>query len=296
MNLSDEIRDEFLVTTERKKIWGIQIEMLEELLRICGKHDIGVFAVCGTLLGAVRHQGFIPWDDDIDVGLLREDYEKLLKVANDEFEMPLVLQTSLNEEHYFCHVARLRNSNTTGIVVTDKKLKCNNGIFIDIFPFDALPDNILVRKAHLAVVSVLGRILYSARKWDPPKFTWFVQHKMSKLLCDLLGFNRIFSVYQKVCSLFSNKQTERVAIISGNWKSKKYYFFRDDLSRTTLHRFENITIPIPEGYDRCLRINYGEYLRFPPIDERGKWHEGQIIYDPDVPYAEFQRQRGWLEG
>ena len=87
--MREEVRDEFLVTTERKKIWGVELQLLNELLRVCNKHNIKVYVFAGTLLGAVRHKGFIPWDDDADVCLLHDDYVKLCKVAPKEFKVPL---------------------------------------------------------------------------------------------------------------------------------------------------------------------------------------------------------------
>ena len=78
IELKSEYREDFFVSVKRKKIWNIQLELMNELLNVCDKHKIKVFAVCGTLLGAVRHKGFIPWDDDMDVGMLREDYNTLL--------------------------------------------------------------------------------------------------------------------------------------------------------------------------------------------------------------------------
>ena len=84
----EEIRDGYTVTTKQKKIWAVEMDLLDQLLKVCKKHDIKVIIYAGTLLGAIRHKGFIPWDDDIDVALTRPEYEKLLKVAPEEFKAP----------------------------------------------------------------------------------------------------------------------------------------------------------------------------------------------------------------
>ena len=84
----DEIRNGFLVTSQRKKLWNVQINLIQEFARICKKHNLRWFAIYGTLLGAVRHRGFIPWDDDVDIAMLRPDYEKFRKIAADEIKPP----------------------------------------------------------------------------------------------------------------------------------------------------------------------------------------------------------------
>ena len=121
----EEVRCDYLVNEKMKKIWAIQLDLLNKLLEVCQKHDIKVFAFAGTLLGAVRHKGFIPWDDDVDVCMERKEYERFLEVCNDEFPHPYFLQTALTDKRHFCGYARLRNSNTTGIISPHRSTKYN---------------------------------------------------------------------------------------------------------------------------------------------------------------------------
>lgn len=108
-------------------------------MKVCEKYGLTCWAIAGTMLGAERHKGFIPWDDDIDVALPRKDFQKLIEVAKLEFKDPYFLQTPRSDLGYYSSTIRLRNSNTTGIIVQDKKKKINNGIYIDIFPMDFWP-------------------------------------------------------------------------------------------------------------------------------------------------------------
>ena len=114
----------------------IELEMFKYYLAICEKHDLKYFLIGGTLLGAVRHKGFIPWDDDIDIGMPRPDYEKFLLVAQKELPEHIFLQTHNTDIEYPNCFAKLRNSDTTFIETSCKKLKINHGIYIDIFPLD----------------------------------------------------------------------------------------------------------------------------------------------------------------
>lgn len=137
-----EERSGWHVWNNTKKVWSIELGLFDELERICKKHNIKYYAEGGTLLGAARHKGFIPWDDDMDFAMLRDDYNKFCEVAPTEVKSPFFFQDYKTDKVniLFC---RLRNSNTTalplrGIPYTDYT---NHGIFIDIFPIDAVPDD-----------------------------------------------------------------------------------------------------------------------------------------------------------
>ena len=110
--LKSEIREEFFVDEKRKKIWAVELDILLLFDTLCKEHNLTYFLMHGTLLGAVRHKGFIPWDDDIDVVMPREDYDKFLKLAG-EIEQPYFLQTPITDEESGFSIAKLKNSNTT---------------------------------------------------------------------------------------------------------------------------------------------------------------------------------------
>ena len=113
----EEIRNGFLVTEKMKRIWYTEISLLQELDRVCKKYGLRYFAEYGTLLGAVRHNGFIPWDDDIDVAMLRDDYEKLKKVAAEEFKAPYFFQDSYTDSMIWAF-SKLRDRNDSGHIIS----------------------------------------------------------------------------------------------------------------------------------------------------------------------------------
>jgi len=122
-----------------EEIHKIQFEMALEVKRICQNHNIEYFLIAGTLLGAVRHKGFIPWDDDLDIGMLRIDYNKFISLAPIEMDKKYVLQTWDTDPGFALPSAKLRKSGTKYIERNSQKANIHNGIFIDIFPFDNAP-------------------------------------------------------------------------------------------------------------------------------------------------------------
>jgi hypothetical protein len=138
--LKEEVRGGFLVDAKRKRLWAAMLDMVEVFLDICEKHHLRYFAVGGTLLGAVRHRGFIPWDDDVDLAMPRKDYERFLEVAPAMLPEHLALTNKRNEpDNPHLYFSRIRNRNTTHITKFAQECRINHGVFIDIFPEDGLP-------------------------------------------------------------------------------------------------------------------------------------------------------------
>lgn len=127
------------LSTEVLEARKIQLLLLQELLKVCNEHNLKIFAAYGTLLGAIRHKGFIPWDDDIDMDMLRPDYDKLVSIAPKAFQPPLFFQEAHTDKNYFKGHAQLRYDGTTAIRPDDMNAPFHQGIFIDIFVMDAVP-------------------------------------------------------------------------------------------------------------------------------------------------------------
>ena len=142
----EEVRCGYTVNEKTKRVWAVQLEMLDEVERICKANGLKYFADSGTLIGAIRHEGYIPWDDDIDLVMLREDYDKFVQIAPKWLKEDLVLQTVYTGKNYLRGHAQIRNSKTCGCNEEDKKAGYNCGIFIDIFPLDGMPKTEKERK------------------------------------------------------------------------------------------------------------------------------------------------------
>lgn len=279
-SLEQEVRCDFVVTEKRKKIWKTQIDIALEVKRLCEKYKIKYFIIWGTLLGAVRHKGYIPWDDDFDIAFLRRDYEKFCKKARKEIKEPLFFQDALSDPDYFIGYARIRNSETTGWILQNPSPRYNNGIFIDLYPLDVLPSNIYVWKVQAFVIKCLLNKLNNIRKENRVKY-------------------RIFVFLHKLCCVMFNgiKKPKKLGLLySPNEIEAGYWFDAEDVKRTVRLTYENTSFSAPNGYKNILRNVYGDYMRFPPKAKRGKWHSNQIVFEPDMPYQEFyeknMRRRG----
>ncbi|WP_254262217.1 LicD family protein, partial [Lactobacillus helveticus] len=159
----EEVRNDYKISADMKKVWAVELDLFKQLDQICKKHNITYYADGGTLLGAIRHHGFIPWDDDMDFIMLRSDFEKLCKVSS-EFKEPYFFQTEETDPGSLrCH-AQLRNSETTGILNSDlsKKYPFNQGIFIDIFLLDGVPED---AKERSSFVKSLQKNKWKAREY-----------------------------------------------------------------------------------------------------------------------------------
>lgn len=279
--LDEETRGDYTVSTEMKKVWAVELDLLQYLLEVCERHNLHIYAEGGTLLGAVRHKGYIPWDDDIDMIMLREDYDKLMALT-DEFKHPYFLQNVYTDAHYTHRHAQIRNCNTAcwARQAKRKREKYNQGIFIDIFPADNMPVtpraiSRYYKKEGLArqKFRLVSRFI---NKLPEPIYQWCRQH--TTLLSDK-------NCYAKYEELLRKVPFNRFGSVCEIAFKHSYPFYPTAYFDTVQYLdFEYIKMPVcgnPAGF---LELQFGPDYMTP---QQTPTEHGGLCYDTEHSYTEI---------
>ena len=270
------------------RIKHVEFEMLEEVIKCCNVLKIKVYLDGGTALGAVRHQGFIPWDDDIDVGMLRKDFEIFISEGQRYLPKYLFLQSRLSEPNFLCNFAKIRDSRTTFIESSQRQLKINHGVYIDVFPLDYYPENSVERDRIQKKLRVLNLRVRQ-------EFTLPEENRGTRLLeiWRKFGGDVLKLRYPSVSKVLDLRETIYKSVkpssylvnYCGAWGNKEV-FPTEWLEEGTIANFEGLSVNIPKEYDKYLRHIYGDYMQLPPENMRVSHHYTEII-DLDKPYTDY---------
>ncbi len=263
------------------KLKNTEIDLLKEFISVCNQLNLKYYIIAGTLIGAIRHGGFIPWDDDIDVAMPREDYEKFIAQGQELLPPHLFIQTNETDPEYAFNYAKIRNSNTTFIEESNRNLHINSGVFLDIFVLDHFPKGTIRRKYIMfkdkVYLTAIGRIFYRKSISRGLK----LRQKITKLLFaspyDALNkrekFIRSFKESGLLHNFCSNYQEKE--IVPAQWYGEG-----------VLVDFEGIKVNAPTQYDLLLKHIYGDYMKLPPEEKRVSHHTTDVI-DLDNSYKNY---------
>lgn len=286
----EEVRCDHLVSKEMKEIWAVELDLLNELLTVCKKHNLRIYGDGGTVLGAVRHKGFIPWDDDIDMVMLREDYDKLCEIAEQEFKHPYFFQTEFTDPGSVRGHAQLRNSTTTAMLKSDyeNQLKFNQGIFIDIFPLDAIPDDdkemMEFLQNKIPLENKYMRFAWCTTRYkkgrNPIKNV--IRRMCGKRWMKKYGYNKFFEDFEKYERTYNNVGAKRVTKIFFRYTENKIWE-RKWFDEIEMLPFEMLELPTPIGREELLNTFFGDW-RTP---KKILTTHGGVIFDTRKPYTEY---------
>ena len=286
LNLKTETIDGYEVSSAMKKVWKVEHDILAEFDRICKKYDLKYIMFDGSLLGLIRHHGgFIPWDDDIDVAMTREEFEKFRKIAQKELKEPYFFQTTLNDK-VFRSIGQIRNSETTAIMYKEFLKEANQGIFIDIFIIDKLPKNKLKRLVQKRRCRMMKSLLRFYRVYEC-KEKHGVKSKIIKFLLDIFygifGYENFFKHYEKVCAKYNKTDSTECNIIEYGYDDRIIRL--KHLEKTKMCDFYDLRVPIPEEAEEFLTDYFGDW-KTPVI---GKDDHGNMFFDTEKSYREYLR-------
>lgn len=286
--LEDEIRENFRIDSTMKSAWAAELEVLDEISRICRKHNIVWYADWGTLLGAVRHHGFIPWDDDIDICIKRPDYERLLKILPAELPIGWRLQHKNGGEEQPQFWGCVLNGST--ISIEKDRLQRFHGcpfvVGVDIFPMDYIPDD----RQQQELERALFRLIYKgAQIASQEKVTEKEKNDLEEIIC---GINKIFHLEIRkdeniLTTLWevANQLTTAYGMNRGKYLTEytryatmsEYKLEASWYDEVIYIPFEFIEIPVPKEYNRILKTQFGNYMEYK-----------QGTQDHDYPFYKLQ--------
>ena len=289
-NLDEEEIDGYFVSSKMKRIWAVELNILKIFDALCRKYGLKYYACYGTLLGAVRHQGFIPWDDDIDVFMMRDDYMKLLQIAPNEIAEPYFFQNTYTDAMVW-GFSKIRDRRTTAIEFPEMPESFHQGLFIDIFPMDSTDDGtpgmqMVTRIKHNIWDCIYNREAILNNLDNPDIWKLFVIDKSMVLELVNMSYRDAMRCFEDFCNSHLNDTN-----ILRSWSSEVMgnlhkHYERDWFDETIDMPFCDMMIPVPVGYEKILEMEYRDW-RKKVIG--GSEHDGMII-DPDIPYKDWMRE------
>lgn len=258
-----------------RKVQLVQLDIAKEIAKVCEMNDVKYFLIGGTLLGAVRHGGFIPWDDDLDIGMLRCDYDKFLKIAPKKLSPEYRLINWKNDVNYPHPMGKVIKK---GTIYKEKKREDlgEQGIWVDIFPYDNI-DNLLSLKQksfRLKVLRGLIRTKNNYMTWvtqDGFLYKKYIKNIPFKIVSPFFNRNTLISKYENISVKDNNKETEMV-FENGVEDYKKWFFPKQYFENLKKVKFEDAYFWAPDNYHEYLCKAYGNYMKLPPVNERENRH------------------------
>lgn len=283
--LEPEVRDGVEVSADLKAVWKVLLDILEELIRICKKYDLHYSMEGGSLLGAIRHKGFIPWDDDVDIVLPRKDYDKLIKVLPSELPPYYFAQTSLTEKHFHIPHLMVRDSRTTGIDPAHIKWgkRFNQGIRVDVLPLDGMPS----APCRWFVKRFVSWLMWAIPR-DLNSRGLSLRRYVGRVLRAILGDRGVYRIREAVIGLFPMERCEWCgSLVARNFwhphsirKAEWFASYREV-------PFEYLMVRIPVGAEKILTQQFGDWET---PKRGGAWH-GELVFDVNTDWKTSLKKR-----
>ncbi|MBP3942152.1 LicD family protein [Sphingobacteriaceae bacterium WQ 2009] len=267
-----------LTQEQKEKHKNILIHVFKEFISICEKHNLAYFCCGGTAIGVVRHQGIIPWDDDIDILMPRDDYEKFIAIYKDNENFELI--TPENNNNYYLPFIKLCDKKTTILETFDNL--CIIGAFVDIFPLDGVPSDKAKRQELMHNFKVNSNILAIVSKPSKVNIKNFI-NRLFKFQLRTAYFELFYSFDKKnkrekilkklndAAKLHSFQQAEIVGNLCGMYGEREF-IPKEWFKTYTSLKFENLDVRMPSEYHKYLKQIYGDYMMLPPVDKRISHH------------------------
>lgn len=293
--MTDEENCASILGVSIKDVQKIELDILLEFDRICKKHNIKYQLFAGTLIGAIRHKGFIPWDDDIDVCMLREEYDRFLALAEDELGKDYFLQTYRTDPNYMNKFAKIRKNGTVFMEKLVKGTKMHHGFYIDIFAFDNIKADSFGGRYQLWFLRNINSLLKYRVKSRYERLEPGFERSKAKFKYNLIKMLPVSNTKMEdwilsIMTKFNKEETEYVADLANPSKDivESFMMKRDSITDSIDWDFEGYKFPVPRDYDIVLRRAYGDYMKLPHKGKRVSHHN---IVEIDLGGKDFKENK-----
>ena len=262
-----------------RPLWTALLEIYGVFAKICDKHGLRYYLTDGSAIGAIRHKGFIPWDDDFDVSMPREDYDQFMAIASSELPEHLKIVNWRNTPEFPLLFSKLQDTRAEVVEKVEKEIGgfLSGGLFIDIFPIDGYPESSIERFYTRALVFLLSCIIRFrcdefCHQTKKGRVVW-IAGAFLNMLCPWLTRQKS----KKLCERFLLKHPFEKSNHTGRASLRLTLLNRDPIPKECWGRgvrvpFCGILVPVPDDYDYYLRVYYGDYMKLPPLDDQHATH------------------------
>lgn len=257
-----------LTEKDLRQAQKIMVMIMKKIHAVCEKHQIKYWLDYGTLIGAVRHEGFIPWDDDFDICMMRADYERFNQIIQEELGDEFFWQTYRTDSAYPFFLGKIRLKNTIW-----EERSCRNvllkekGVFVDVFPIDLVPENKFYRNFLFRVMRY-SHLLFIDKKYKRPKLHQKIAHVVLNLISADCFFIMLYRKIINLCSKDTDTSMASLVMLAPKMSLCKKEIFDEVM----LHKFEDTAFYIPVAYHQRLQGVFGDYMTPPPISRRYSHH------------------------
>lgn len=271
-------------STDIKHLQKCELLIAKEIKRVCEKNNIQFFLVAGSLLGAIRHRGFIPWDDDMDVGMVRKDYNKFVDACKKDLGEDFFLQTWDNDSGYPFSYGKVLLKHTKVREIFSEESQAHKGIFVDVFPFDNAPVSKKEQERQAKKIFILRRALWLKKGYGKniknQGIEQYIKYSLSKFIFAFIPYSVLKRNLEASLKKYNFDNSEYL-FMDSPYSYRKSLMERKWIDNLAEYEFEGIKLPGVADYDAYLRNLYGDYMTLPPLENR-EAHE--IL---EVDFGEF---------
>lgn len=255
------------------KLHEILLMMMDEIKRVCEKNGIKYFCMYGSLIGAVRHKGFIPWDDDFDIVMLREDYDRFMDIAAKELRSDMFVENYNNYSGYGHVFGKVVLKNTVFEENFTENVDCAKGVYVDVFPIDRTTSNKLKHSLQYYKCKLIARMMLLNCKYKYTKTGLKkIAYKFGYWISSLFSKETLVKMWEKNAFKYNKCKDGIYYIFAGGYSLGKEQIPEAELSKAIAASFDGHEYAIPEKYDSILRRCYGDYMQLPPVEKRIAHH------------------------